>query len=153
MELLRAALKDPARIDQSGYLSFPFATTTSQLSPLTRNHKIEYVEAEIIGSDTGDSVARVYLRQTGTGTVSSVSGRDAYFAFPKHTAVVNTLFNGQRILPPSVYQNARMRDRPVANSRWEMLINQRDEQVNQDVNLQSLTDIRLYIYYSDFTSL
>jgi len=153
VDLFRAALADPGRVDQSGYLSFPFATTTSQLSPLTRNHKIDYIEAEVVGSDVGDTVGRIYLRQTGTGTVSSLEGSDSYFAFPKHTAVVNTLFNGQRVLPPNVYQNARMRDRPVANSRWELLINQRDELVNKDINLQSLTDIRLYVYYSDFTRL
>jgi hypothetical protein len=51
-----------------------------------------------------------------------------------------------------VYRNKRLRDRPFVNTSWELLINQRDELENQDINLQSLNDLRLYVYYTDFTS-
>ena len=52
----------------------------------------------------------------------------------------------------TIYQNYRHRDRPFANTHWELVINQRDESVNQDINVQSLSDIRLYVYYSDLTT-
>ena len=45
-----------------------------------------------------------------------------------------------------------MRDRPYANTAWELVINQRDEPVNQDLDLQSINDIRIYVFYTDFTT-
>jgi len=65
---------------------------------------------------------------------------------------LNPFFNGQRVSAPEVYRNARLRDRPLVNSRWELVFNQRDELVNQDININALNDIRLYFYYSDFTA-
>jgi hypothetical protein len=41
----------------------------------------------------------------------------------------------------------------MVNSHWELVINQKDEEINQDVNLQSLDDVVLYVYYTDFTGL
>ena len=35
---------------------------------------------------------------------------------------------------------------------WNLVFNQRDERENQDINLNSISDIRLYIYYTDFTA-
>jgi hypothetical protein len=147
----RAALKDPLRLDANGYLTCPFATALSRLSPLTRDHKITKIEAEIIGSDVGDAVGRVYLRQSGTGTVYNLGSDKAYYRLPERTAVMNPFFNGVRVFTPDVYLSDRMRDRPFANSRWEIVINQKDEHANQDINLSSLTDVRLYVYYTDFT--
>jgi len=40
------------------------------------------------------------------------------------------------------------KDRPL----WELVINQRDESVNRDIDLQSLSDIRVLVFYNDFTS-
>jgi hypothetical protein len=34
-----------------------------------------------------------------------------------------------------------------------LVFNQKDETENMDVDLNSLTDLRLYIYYTDFTKL
>lgn len=150
--LLRAALTDPRRLDENGYLTLPFGTRLEQLSPLTRNHKVAYVEAEIVGSNIGDTVGRVYLRASGTGTVSSLVGPKRFYAFPERTAVMNPFFNGQRVFTPEIYRNNRLKDRPLANSRWELVLNQRDEQANQDIDVNSLTDVRLYVYYTDFTA-
>jgi hypothetical protein len=36
--------------------------------------------------------------------------------------------------------------------KGELLFDGINEHVNRDINLQSLTDIRLYLHYSDFTS-
>jgi hypothetical protein len=153
VERLRDALADVTLLDAEGYLTVPFGTDTDQLSPLTRNHKIAYVEAEIVGSDVGDTVGRVYLRQKGTGVIRNVEDGTNYYRFPERTAVINPFFNGQRVFSPEIYRSNRMKDRPFANTHWELVMNQKDEQANQDVNLQSITDVRLYIYYTDFTEL
>ena len=62
-------------------------------------------------------------------------------------------FNGNRVFTPEVYRSYRMRDRPFVNTSWELVLNQKDEKANQDIDLNSITDIRLYIYYTDFTEL
>ena len=48
-------------------------------------------------------------------------------------------------------QYRRMFDRPLLNSRWEFILNTYDESVNENLNLAELTDIQLFIYYTDFT--
>jgi len=152
-EMMRTALRDPARLNADGYLTLPFMTRLDALSPLTRNHKIKYIEAEINTSGTSDITGRLYLRQKGTSVVHTVGDGLAYHRFPTRTAVVNPFFNGVRYFTPDVYQTLRMRDLPFANTNWELVINQRDELVNQDLDLQALTDIRLFVYYTDFTQL
>ena len=153
IEMFRKRLQDPELIDERGYLTIPFSTSLEQLSPVTRNHKISYIEAEMVGKDLGDDVGRVYLVQKGTGTVQSVGGDKIFYSFPARTAVVDTFFSGNRVFPEAVYQTKRMKDLPVANTAWNLVFNQRDEQVNKDINVEQLSDIRLYIYYTDFTGL
>ncbi len=150
---LRAALADATRLDERGYWTIPFATQLDVLSPLTSNHKVRGIEAEIIGTDVGDLLGRVYLRQTGTGVVRDLDGEKSFFGFPERTAVVNPFFNGEKVFADEVYANQRLRDRPFVNTRWELVINQKDELVNKDINLSSLTDVRLYVTYTDFTNL
>ena len=104
----------------------------------------------------GYTLGRIYLRQRGTGTVRAIDGEKIFYALPEKTAVVDTFFNGERFgvfSDDRVLRSERFRDLPYANTAWELLINQRDELVNQDINLQSLSDVRLYIYYTDFTEL
>jgi hypothetical protein len=149
----RQSLTSGALLDGNGYLTVPFSTTVAQLSPLTRNHKVLYLEAEVIGSNVGDAVGRIYVRQSGTGAVRPILGEVRSFQLPQRTAVVNTFFNGVRSLAQEVYRNDRLRDRPFVNSYWDLIVNQRDELVNQDIDLDSLTDVRLYVYYTDFTSI
>ena len=151
--LLREKLRDPTLLDPRGYLLMPFSTSVDALSPLTRNHKIRYIEAEIVGDAVGDHLGRVYLTQRGTGAVRAVDGGTNYYAFPVRTAVLNPFFNGVRALAPSIYPNERLRDRPLVNTGWELVFNQKDEKVNEDIDLGSLTDIRLYVYYTDFTEI
>ena len=148
---MRERLGDAALLDENGYLTVPFATKSDALSPLTRNHKLLYLEAEMIGSDVGDTLGRVYLRQQGTSVVHGVTGGKFYYRFPERIAVVNPFFNGNRVFSQEIYRNYRLRDRPYVNTSWELVLNQRDELVNKDVNLQALTDVRVYLYYTDFT--
>lgn len=149
---LRAKLTDVALLDEQGYLTVPFATSVARLSPLTRNHKIKRIEAEVVGSSVGDPIGRVYLRQKGTGIVRSVGDEKIYYRFPELAAVINPFFNGVRSLDGATYSSARLRDRPYANSRWDLVLNQKDETANMDIDLNSVTDIRLYLYYTDFTA-
>src|SRR5690606_6018887 len=130
-------------------------TSDERLSPLTRNHKIDFIEIELIGSDVGDSVGRVYVRQTGTGMIARLGVDDgtSHYRFPDRTAVVNTFFNGMRVFGPEVYRSERLRDRPYINSGWELVFDQRGEWVNRDITLSSITDVRIYVHYTDFTTL
>ena len=93
------------------------------------------------------------VRQTGTALVRSVDDTDLFFAFPPRTAVVDTFFNGRPFFERELYRSSRFRDRPFVNTGWEVVINKKDESVNADINLESLDDIRLHIYYDDFTRL
>jgi hypothetical protein len=151
--MLRDALLDPARVNLHGHVVVPFSTTLGKLSPFTRNHKIEYVEAEIIGTNVGDTLGRVYFKQAGTGVIRTLGDERKYYLLPERMAVINPLFNGFKALDGAVYRNTRLRDRPLVNTRWELVLNQRDEDVNRDIDLASVSDIRLYIYYTDFTQL
>src|SRR5690606_36933130 len=45
IELMRRRLADVDLLDENGYLVLPFRTDIGALSPLTRNHKIAYIEA------------------------------------------------------------------------------------------------------------
>lgn len=136
-------------------------TEFDQLSPLTIDHKILFIESEVTGRNVGDDVGRIYLRQKGTGSVKGSDGRRRFYAFPERTAVLNPFFNGKRRFVQdesrigrdrSVYRSTRFRDRPLVNSNWELLLNQQSEAVNEDINLNGITDIQLYLYYSDFTA-
>jgi hypothetical protein len=149
--LMRAALTDSSRLDKDGYLTLTFSTNLDDVSPLTRNHKILYMQADIYGNDTGDFVGRLYVRSKGTGVIHGVADDTTFFRFDPRTSVMNTKFGGVDYFDPAVYQSYRHRDRPFVNTNWEMVFNQRDERVNQDINLNSLTDVRLYIYYTDVT--
>jgi hypothetical protein len=151
IDMMRERLGNVEILDSNGYLSIPFATNLDSLSPLTRNHKVAYIEADIVGADVGDTVGRLYLRQAGTGVIRNVSDELDYFVFPERTAVIDPFFNGNRLFSPEVYKSYRFRDRPMVNTLWELMINQRDEAVNKDIELQSLSDIRLLVFYTDFT--
>jgi hypothetical protein len=152
IDRMRERLTDPVLLDENGYIRIPFSTTLTELSPLTRNHKIKYLEAEVIGSDVGDTLGRLYLRQQGTSTVHGLDDSKVYYRFPQKTAIVNPFFNGNRVFDPDVYRSRRLLDRPYVNTSWELYVNQRDELENQDVDLRSLTDVRIYVYYADFTA-
>lgn len=148
--LLAQRLRDVRLLDKNGYLTIPFRTNLDNLSPLTRNHKIVYMEANMNGQ-VGDDVGRLYMRQVGTGVVHGVGGDKDYFVFPERTAVLNPFFNGNRRFSPEVYRSSRFRDRPLVNTGWELIINQRDEVANMDIDLQSISDITVFVYYTDFT--
>ena len=151
---MRAAMKDPSHYDSNGYLSLSFATRVSDLSPLTRNHKIHHITIDIQGEEVGDDVARVYLRMLGTGSIQRLDDLTSYFALPARTAVVNTTLGGssvQKFTAGDIYSAYHLRDRPLVNSLWQLVFNQRDEKVNQDVKLESISNIYVRIYYTDVT--
>jgi len=76
--------------------------------------------------------------------------------------VINPVVNGFRdfgqdsdgaITGPtrSIFRNYRFRERPLVNTNWELILNRRTEAANEDVNLDGLDDIKLYVFYTDFT--
>jgi len=151
--MLRDRLADVALLDEKGYITIPFSTRVESFSPLTRNHKLLFIEANIDASDFGDHVARVYVRQRGTGVVHTIDDTRNFYRFDDKTSVINASFNGTKYFTSgNIYPNYRLRDRPVANTQYELVINQRNEEVNQDINLRSVTDIKLFFYYSDLTT-
>ncbi|HEY1088435.1 MAG TPA: hypothetical protein VGE37_12095, partial [Archangium sp.] len=147
INMLRTSLKDVKLLDARGYLTLPFSTVMKDLSPVTRNHKVQHVEIDLQGNRMGDSIARVYLRMAGTGVVRNVSDDLDYYVFPERLGVVNASILGSKIFDPEVYRNYRFRDRPLVNTLWELVINQRDELANKDIDLATLSDIRVLIYY------
>lgn len=158
VERFRQELTKSELLDARGYISTSFATRIDDVSPLTFNHKIRFIEAEIVGEENvGDQLGRVYLTAAGTGTVRTADSGLSFFALPERTAVLDTFFNGDRSLSrglrtgEDVYRNERLRDRPLVNQDWRLVINQKDEAVNLDIDLASLDDIRLYLFYTDFT--
>jgi len=152
IEMMRQRLTDPERLDENGYIRIPFATGFDRLSPLTRIHKLKYLEAEVIGSDVGDTLGRLYIRQGGTSVIHGLDDAKSYYRFPMRTSIVNPFFNGNRVFVPELYQSNRLRERPFVSTAWDLFVNQRDEWENQDIDLNSLTDIRVYVYYRDFTA-
>jgi hypothetical protein len=151
---LQAKLRNPALLDRRGYLSIPFQTRLDVLSPATRNHKVHHVLAEINGDPTNEGSARLYLVQGGTSQIASVDGERLYYRFPPVTAVLNARVGngqGEAGVDPAIYDNYRLRDRPMVATDWRLVLNQRDEAINQDLDLSTVTDILLFVYYTDFT--
>ncbi len=149
---LQQRLSDVRNLDSNGYLTIPFSTNMKALSPLTRDHKIHHVEVDLQGGRMGDQVARVYLRMAGTGLVRNVSNDTDYYVFPSRLAVLNASLQGTKVYDPDVYRNYRFRDRPLVNTLWELVLNQRDELANQDIDLKTISDMRVLVYYTDFTA-
>jgi len=152
-QLFVAELTNPEYLTENGY-AIPFSTRLDQLSPVTRNHKMLYVEAQIIGDNTGDEVGRVYLTASGTGAVYSVLGDKQYYRFPPRTTVINTFFNGEKFGDNyEIYSSRKLRDRPLVISEYQLIFDPTGEAANTDIELASISDIVLYMYYSDFTAL
>ncbi len=152
-KMLHNKLLDGSLLDKNGYVVIPFKTSLNRLSPITFNHKIKYIEAEIIGNNLGDKLGRVYLKQKGTSSVRPAEGNRLYYLFPERTAVINTIFNGDKwSAAVDIFKNDKFRDRPFVNTEYELVINTMDEFVNQDIKLSDINDIKVYIYYTDFTS-
>ena len=105
----------------------------------------------MLGAGAGDRLGRVYIRQVGTGVISTVEDSKNYFALPERTAVINYASKGDKPNEPNYYKNIRLKDRPFVNTSWELVINTKDEAVNKDMDLTRLTDIKIFIYYNDFT--
>jgi hypothetical protein len=150
IELFQERLSDVNLLDERGHIRIPFSTSLNMVSPQTAIHKISYVEAEFQGSDLGDRVGRLYLSARGTATMRTLDGREIYLRPPAVNSVLNPYFNGARAFSDEVYRDFRLKDRPFINSLWEVGLNLRDESVNQDLNLGSFSDVRLYFFYEDF---
>jgi hypothetical protein len=150
--LLREKLTDPTMLDAEGRLSIPFHTSADELSPCTRNHKLNFIEVAIQGSGLGDDEANVSIWQEGTGVIESLGGGTQYYRLPAGLSVVQAYFGrNNTVFDPSVYRRYELNDRPYINTQWRMVIDQRHDRDNQDIDLNQITDVYLYLYYLDFT--
>ena len=66
--------------------------------------------------------------------------------------MVNTYFDGVKspLFDPELYTDERLRDRPLLNTLWTLGLNLDAEVVNRDIDLSSLHDIEVFIFYRDF---
>ena len=158
VERMRSELVSSRFIDATGALRIPFATQAEDLSGRTWGHRVDAVEVEIIGTELGDSSADLLLVPVGTSVVRTAEGDGGlvpqlYYSLPSAEAKLDPVFNGVRVFEGdiSVYRNYRLRNRPVINTQWDLILDQRNNRSNQDIDLQSLRDIRLYIYFNEFT--
>ncbi len=175
----RAFLQDPQLRNADGFVTIPFRTgladpdtfpesgpVLTQVSPLTHNHKVRFVEVELVGpedEDHGDDLARVYVRQgaDGFGELREPDGDRNVYILPQRTAVVDVSFNGQRPLDAAIrsaeispYRNERLRDRPLHHTQWTVVLHPTSEPVNRDFDLVNwVTDIKVHLWYTDFTEL
>ena len=163
-EAFKALLSDEKWLDKNSYISIPFAINVEETSPLTHNHKLDYVRAEIVYDGRTDVLARIYLRPAGTSTIRT-DGLDPFFyRMPPQISVINPSFNGAFLeqakgdvsgddLDDEIFIARRLRDRPLVNTQWELVLNLVDEQVNKDLLLDEIKDVRLFFYYNDFTAI
>lgn len=163
-EAFSALLADEKWLDKNSYITIPFALNVEETSPLTHNHKLDYIRAEIVYDGRTDVLARIYLRPAGTSTIRTDGGDPFFYRMPAQISVINPSFNGAFLqqaegavtsddLDEEIFFARRLRDRPLLNTQWEMVLNLVDEQVNKDLLLDEIKDIRLFFYYNDFTGI
>lgn len=180
-DLFRAFLQAPQLRDADGFITIPFRTgladpstfpesgpVLTQVSPLTHNHKVRFIEIELVGGETGhgDDLARVYVRQgaDGVGQLREPGGQPITYVFPQRTAVIDVSFNGERPLEEALrnfegataspYRSDRLRDRPLHHTKWSLILHPSAEPVNRDFDMVNwLTDIKIHLWYTDFTEL
>lgn len=155
VDFMRDALSDPQLLDEDGRLSIPFRTSLQELSPCTFNQQIRYIEMQLLGGDSVDLEADLMLWQEGTGIIEAVDGSRDYYSLPPALTVatpwMDTINRASSVFDPSTYRRYEMRGRPFINTAWRLVFDQRNNRENQDIDLEQLTDIVLYVYYTDFT--
>ncbi len=150
-EVLRDYLLDPARIDENGHRVVEFRTHESQTAPCTFNHQIDYIEVDFVGQNLGDEFANVLLWQEGTGVIRSLDDGSVFYRLPPALIVAQPHFNNSQRFDPSIYRRYELRERPFVNTAWKLIFDQHDDPDNQDVSIDGLTDIHIYVHYTDFT--
>lgn len=146
-------ISDPVFINADGQLEFDFRTSVEDLSPCTFNHQIDHIETVMVGGSSpgSDQEADLLVWQEGTGTILDEVGDPVFYRLPARLTVSNPRFDGATFYDPAVYRRFEMRQRPYLNSTWRLILDQRNPE-NADIDLRTLEDIHLYIYYTDFTN-
>lgn len=148
---MQEMLLDPSRLDANGHRSIEFRTSLDQFSPCTFGHQIDYIEVMFSGGNLGDFNANVMLWQEGTGVVARSDQGTNFHRLPPALIVATPRFDNATPFDPSVYRNYGMRDRPLINTSWRLVFDHLNPQ-NRDVDLHELSDLYVYIYYTDFTN-
>lgn len=149
--LMRTRLLDPKRLDSRGRRTYTFSTTLDQFAPCTFGQQIDYVEVMFSGANLGDPNASVMLWQNGTGVIERADQGQNFHRLPPALIVATPRRDLDSAFDPSVYRNYGMRERPLVNTSWSLVFDEKNPQ-NRDVHFDQLNDIYIYIYYTDFTN-
>ncbi|AKF05186.1 hypothetical protein [Sandaracinus amylolyticus] len=150
--LFREALTSSSLLSPEGHVVIPFQTTLAQVSPCTRNHKINFIEVSILGSGLGDDEATVMVWHEGTSVVESLYEGTQYYRLPPGLSIAQAYFGrNNTVFDPSVYRRYEFRERPFLSTQWSLELDLRDEPDNHDLRLDRISDVYLYVYYTDFT--
>jgi hypothetical protein len=149
--IMRERLLDPSRIDENGRRVVEFRTFADQTAPCTFSHQIDYIEIDLIGQNLGDEFANLLLWQDGTGVIESLSDGQVAYQLSPLLMVAQPHFNNSQRFDPSLYRRFEMRERPFINTSWKLVFDQHGDPDNQDISVDGLKDIHLYVHYTDFT--
>ena len=147
----REALTSSRLLDRDGRLTIPFRTYREQLSACTFNHQIGSIETVFFGAPLGDADAEVWIRQDGIGEIRRVTHDVARYRLPDALMVARPYVANDPHYDPSVYRSYEFRERPFVNTSWSLVFDQKNNPDNQDVDLNNVENIVLYVHYSDFT--
>jgi hypothetical protein len=152
--LLRQRLNSPELLNKDGFVEMPFATLLWRIPLLSAMSKIDHIEVEFSGSNVGDAQGHLQVTQQGTSTLQRLDGTTWFLRLESGQALANIFFNGFRAHVAGnadFYKNRQLKDRPVVNGDWKLVLDQRADIDNQDIDLNSITDVKLYIYYTFYT--
>lgn len=150
-EMMRGRLLDPTRLDASGRRTVEFRTSLDQFSPCTFGHQINYIETAIAGGNLGDLNANLMIWQDGTGVIHRLDQQENFHRLPPALIVATPHINRDTTFEPAIFRNFGMRERPLVNTSWRLVLEQLSPQ-NRDIRISEIDDIYVYIYYSDLTN-
>jgi hypothetical protein len=144
-------IESPRLLDAEGRLTITFRTNLEDLNACTFSHKIEDIQIQLIGGELGDDEADIELWQDGTAVVKTAAQSLAYYRLPAALSIVNPSINRRQPFDPAVYRRYEFRDRPYVNTSWKLVLDQRNNRANQDIPLENLDDIVLYVNHTYLT--
>lgn len=158
-EQFRALMQDPAHQTTDGRVAFPITLSLVGEDLLFNsqncNDRIESITAMVVGDFIGDSEIDLLLRREGAtflrrcdaapGTENDRSSIESYSFSPRESV----LAAGANTFPMMLVNTAYQRW-PVGGDRWVIYLDP-DQADNQDVNLNSVSDIVLKIRTNSHT--
>jgi hypothetical protein len=143
---LRQRLAESAQLSADGTITVEFATHTDLLAPQTSDHLIERVEVILIGRALGDDL-RVQLRHMGAGTLRDRDGHQQRATLPPRTAVLHPVIDAPVQFNQRRLRSEALSDRPLIQSRWQLVLDLQQAPASPGLNLGGLEDIEVLMHY------